>query len=284
MAAFRLDVASEDDLPAILQQTGRSFIADRHTQLKAVAKGYGLQPEDVARYHCDCIRGLFQSALQERKYEVIVARDESGCVLGSVIWARKEPDLDAATSSSGGDDSERLGKQVPQQLVEKEEASSPWLDEFLQKTPKTVPNLEKLTAAAMSHYVSRLAPNDRPCRYIVALGVDPAHQNRGVGTALVQWGLARADKEGVEYCWVSSSNDAVELFRRTGFRDVGRLSVRLDEWAGGVERPVELCMERTRIDNEENLETDTGRWGRYTWTWLVRTSDSRIDTRRGLPR
>jgi hypothetical protein len=47
---------------------------------------------------------------------------------------------------------------------------------------------------------------------------------------LIKWGRVIVDSEGV-YCWVSSSDKGWGTFQKMGFREVGRLSVDLDDFA-----------------------------------------------------
>jgi GNAT superfamily N-acetyltransferase len=57
-------------------------------------------------------------------------------------------------------------------------------------------------------HLERLRKNALPGRhwYLPAVGVDPLHQGRGVGGALLRWGLTRADAEGVP-CYLETFNE-----------------------------------------------------------------------------
>jgi len=84
---------------------------------------------------------------------------------------------------------------------------------------------------------STLAPR-APARYLNYLGVDPAHQRRGLGRALVRAGLEAADDEGVD-TWLCTSDPTNEPFyARSGFTVTGRLPL-----GGG---PVLAAMHRPR--------------------------------------
>jgi len=75
--------------------------------------------------------------------------------------------------------------------------------------------------SAMS-YVEGLHKRDvpRPHWYLLFLGVDPPHQGQGVGGALVQPVLARADAEGLP-CYLESTNGRnLPFYKRQGFEVV----------------------------------------------------------------
>ena len=70
----------------------------------------------------------------------------------------------------------------------------------------------------------------------------PAHQRRGAGTMLVQWGTRIADEAGLP-CYLEASEAGYSLYRRHGFEDVEVLEWDAREWgAEGVCRYV--CMVR----------------------------------------
>lgn len=246
-AQYRLDTATPEDVPALLECAGRSFVDDRHTQLKAIAHGYGWRAEDVIRYQSEGVRGLYE-ALQDPKRNMIVARDKSSSVLGSVVWTKKLVGEDQTQKR-------QIGAHIPP------------LDEAEYATPKNIANLEKTTNAAMSHFISHLMPSGHTCWYIVSINVHPAHQGKGIGTALINWGAEKADVEGLP-CWVSSSHGAVRMFEGCGFQEVGRLELCLDEWAEGIVRPSGLAGNDKEADPPKE-------WGQYVWTWLERAPAAR---------
>lgn len=53
-----------------------------------------------------------------------------------------------------------------------------------------------------------------------AIAVDPAHQRRGIGKKLTQWGLERAEKERKNVHFLSSPSGG-RLYRTMGFEEVG---------------------------------------------------------------
>ncbi|MBI2737580.1 MAG: GNAT family N-acetyltransferase [Rhodospirillales bacterium] len=61
-----------------------------------------------------------------------------------------------------------------------------------------------------------------PHWYLPLLGVDPAHQNSGVGSALLRYVTDRCDREGVLAYLESSNPRNIPLYERHGFEIVGR--------------------------------------------------------------
>lgn len=248
--------ATSADIPGMLKLSS-SCLYDRHTQMKAVAKGYGTQLEDVDRYHSQGGAEFFESRMQDPKYQIVVAKDTSNDnkVVGSVIWARQPPE---------SSEPRREETQEPERRPVKPDTTSLSPFEPSHEGPKTVQALERTTSAAMNYYKSFLMPPGTTCWFIVSISVDPANQRKGVGTALMKWGLDKADAEGLS-SWVSSSHDGVSAFEKRGFHEVGRLELCLDDWAGGVTRPKSL------IENsDDTIVPETSAWGSYVWTWLVR--------------
>jgi GNAT superfamily N-acetyltransferase len=64
-----------------------------------------------------------------------------------------------------------------------------------------------------------------PHYYLAALGTDPPHQGKGVGSALIEPVLARADREGVPAYLESSKETNVPFYRKHGFEVVQELAV-----------------------------------------------------------
>lgn len=58
--------------------------------------------------------------------------------------------------------------------------------------------------------------------HLCTLAVDPAFQRRGHGSLLVQWGVERAQREGVAV-GVESSPVKAGFYKKLGFREVGKV-------------------------------------------------------------
>ena len=73
-----------------------------------------------------------------------------------------------------------------------------------------------MDAVAPTH--ERLVPE--PHWYLMILGVDPAHQGRGIGSALIEPMLARADAEGLSCYLETAKVRNVTFYRKHGFEVV----------------------------------------------------------------
>lgn len=85
-----------------------------------------------------------------------------------------------------------------------------------------VPAERQETMAAMMEEMGRLHP-DEPHWYLPLIGVDPAHQGRGLGSVLLRHALARVDRDGLP-AYLESTNPAnVSLYERHGFAVIGKI-------------------------------------------------------------
>jgi ribosomal protein S18 acetylase RimI-like enzyme len=64
---------------------------------------------------------------------------------------------------------------------------------------------------------------DEPLWYLPLIGVDPAHQGRGLGTALLQHALQRVDEERLPAYLESSNPVNIPLYVRHGFEVIGEI-------------------------------------------------------------
>ena len=68
-------------------------------------------------------------------------------------------------------------------------------------------------------------PHDEPCWYLAFIGVDNAHQGKGLGGALMKTMTQLLDKEGT-LAYLESSNPAnISLYERHGFERMGEIRV-----------------------------------------------------------
>ena len=70
-----------------------------------------------------------------------------------------------------------------------------------------------------------IAPSSEPHWYLPMIGVDPAKQGNGYGSALLKHALERCDGEGKLAYLESSSPKSVPLYQRHGFQLVGTIQV-----------------------------------------------------------
>jgi ribosomal protein S18 acetylase RimI-like enzyme len=64
---------------------------------------------------------------------------------------------------------------------------------------------------------------DGPHWYLPMIGVDPAHQNKGLGAALLRHALERCDREGLPAYLESTNPRNVSLYLRHGFVAMGEI-------------------------------------------------------------
>ena len=64
---------------------------------------------------------------------------------------------------------------------------------------------------------------DGPHWYLPMIGVDPAHQNQGLGAALLRHALERCDREGLPAYLESTNPRNISLYLRHGFVAVGEI-------------------------------------------------------------
>jgi len=62
-----------------------------------------------------------------------------------------------------------------------------------------------------------------PCWYLPLIGVDPAHQGQGCGSALLRYATTRCDSEGMPAYLESSNPRNISLYLRHGFEIIGNI-------------------------------------------------------------
>jgi GNAT superfamily N-acetyltransferase len=80
-------------------------------------------------------------------------------------------------------------------------------------------------AHALFEQMARYHP-DGPHWYLPLIGVDPAHQGRGHGDALMTYALRRCDRDHVPAYLESTNPRNISLYRRHGFETLGTIQVR----------------------------------------------------------
>ncbi|KAK4031153.1 putative N-acetyltransferase ycf52-like protein, partial [Parachaetomium inaequale] len=113
----------------------------------------------------------------------------------------------------------------------------------LPTSPTTIGNLTRQSAfraALTTHKIALFDARYRPEQgghvFLKILLTHPSHQRRGAGTALALWGVEQARALGA-YTTVFASPMGLSLYRRLGFREVGRFRVQLEGEGEFVEIP-----------------------------------------------
>ncbi|OQR93344.1 hypothetical protein ACHHYP_02631 [Achlya hypogyna] len=194
-----LERATIEDAQALAQVHADAFATERVTQLKSIDASYVHRAEMLP---------AIEYWLGAEGTVVIKAVDPTTReILGWACWRL------AATASTAG--------AIPE----------PTSDAF----PKTPAGVGKFTGAHMSYWIQSLVPKllPSPHRILISITIAPAHQRGGVGSALLQWGLA--DQLPT---WVHASEMGHPFFARHGFTVRASVTVLLAEWAQGAPPPM----------------------------------------------
>ncbi|KAF9117628.1 hypothetical protein BGW39_001998 [Mortierella sp. 14UC] len=246
---FKVVRATLEDVDAIADISGDSFLTDSHTLLKAVWKGKD--------FHREGSRDYVGSLFSNPRIDMLVARegvDGEGKVLGSIIWVNRGYPVPGATPE---EEVARITKRdsLPKTSSSVRLAPPPAPVQAPEGQPLTIKELEETTNQAMNHYVELLMPEGCQCRFVCGMSVAPAYQGQGIGSALLKWGTDLADADQV-YSWVSSSMGGWPAYAKAGFVEVGRLELNLDDYAQGI-----------KWNQEDGSEKD---WGTYYWPYMRR--------------
>jgi GNAT superfamily N-acetyltransferase len=85
---------------------------------------------------------------------------------------------------------------------------------------RTVPAHLRKEGDAVFEQMLRLRPQE-PHWFLPLIGIDPAHQGRGYGSALLKHGLAACDRDGAAAYLDSTSPRNIPLYQRHGFELLG---------------------------------------------------------------
>ena len=89
---------------------------------------------------------------------------------------------------------------------------------------RTVPEQDQDTLFAVFEQMGQYHP-DEPHWYLPLIGVDPAQQGKGYGSALLKHALRRCDEDGTPAYLESSNPENIPLYRRHGFEVLGTIQV-----------------------------------------------------------
>lgn len=104
--------------------------------------------------------------------------------------------------------------------------------------PGVMPDEDKMAKALESTIAPQIASDvfavfeqmdeyhpDEKVWYLPLIGVDPAHQGKGIGSALMKQALRRCDEEGLPAYLESSNPRNISLYERHGFETIGEIQV-----------------------------------------------------------
>lgn len=87
-------------------------------------------------------------------------------------------------------------------------------------SPEFLPKMGAVLAAMASYH-----PTDDNCWYLPLIGVDPGHQNKGVGSALMKYMTEKLDREGGMAYLESTNQKNISLYLRHGFEVMGEIQI-----------------------------------------------------------
>ena len=183
--AIEVHLATADELPQVGAVLGRAFFDDRIYRW--------LVPDDVQRRQST---RAFYSILAEACWPhgaVYVA----GSAVGAALW-------------------------LPPGVAPVDEDSATDFQQSLLATagsPESAARMMQLQGMLDEHHPLE------PCWYLPFMGVDSAHQGRGIGSALLTVVLAQADRDAQPAYLEASSPENQRLYERHGFQTIGELTV-----------------------------------------------------------
>ncbi|KAI9726130.1 MAG: hypothetical protein M1834_009406 [Cirrosporium novae-zelandiae] len=111
--------------------------------------------------------------------------------------------------------------------------------------------------ALFNHFIACLARMREPhvagrlFFHVTVLGVHPNYQRLGIGKAMLEHILERADQKGTD-CYIEASPEGLGLYRKMGWEVIGQVIIDLESWGGrkGVRitrtgmlrKPKKLCL------------------------------------------
>jgi GNAT superfamily N-acetyltransferase len=244
------------DIHACARITAAAFSTDRHT----IVKQLGGKPFDMY----DISRDGFLATLHRKNYIYVKAVDTSGNIVGHAGWGFRGVD-EAKIPSEGQRDGPESCKEKGESLdFDELSATNPESEVREGKGKNSIDSLHALEDADMQHAMTSLMPSGTSCMYFIGLIVAPEHQSQGVGSELIEFGNAIADRLGI-FTWVHSSDQAWRAYARFGFEVVKELTVDLDEYAPSA--PGRRWADRL-VSTAEGVTVEN--WGRYTIRYMKR--------------
>ncbi|KAF2439525.1 acyl-CoA N-acyltransferase [Karstenula rhodostoma CBS 690.94] len=244
------------DIHACARITAAAFSTDRHT----IVKQLGGKPFDM----CDVSRDGFLATLHKKNYIYVKAVDSAGNIVGHAGWGFRGVEETKIASEGPADSLEDCEKDVEKRGGDDLSEGRLESKTHGEKAENGIDRLHALEDADMQHAMASLMPPSTSCMYIAGLIVSPAHHSKGVGSALIEFGNANADRLGV-FTWVHSSDQAWRAYAKFGFEVVRELHVDLDDYAPSP--PRKGWAERLNGTGEGVTED---RWGKYTIRYMKR--------------
>ncbi|CZS87874.1 uncharacterized protein RCO7_00855 [Rhynchosporium graminicola] len=155
----------------------------------------------------------------------VISRDENGeeLIAGAAVWSfvvgrESEKSLQADDKNEGQEEKEEDGAG--------EKKGSGW------GIGANVRFCEDVFLVADGHMVR--STKGRDYAKLAVLIVSPEHQRRGIGTRLLEAGLAGIDEMGLQ-CVLAASKEGLDLYKKFGFVEFEMMRLKLWKYEGGEE-------------------------------------------------
>ncbi|KAJ6781709.1 hypothetical protein PWT90_05714 [Aphanocladium album] len=160
-------------------------------------------------------------ALESATTHYIVAVEDLGSpsevIVGMAVWGSPQPEAAAAEAkqenkSASSDEEKKKEDDKPPS------GPPPGLPSYIGYEPVMAANKEIMTMLDAQDRLDKKTRNN--LWNLDAIVVDENHRRKGIGKALVQWGIDQADKQG-RGTWLIATSDGKKLYDSMGYSLVG---------------------------------------------------------------
>jgi len=240
--SFSFVLANQEDVPSMGKLFGLAFASDSHTQVKLLAKPMS---EMVNEMNAALTSWLDKP---ERCLVIKAVEKSTNRIVGWVCWAHHGAE-NTVSAASQVEEREQVDGSEASNPSENQQSDSN--NNNTEEEKDSLRQMERQTDGDMERWMQKIMPIGTRCMILACLVVDPAFQSRGIGSALIQKGIERADKEGI-FSWVHASEAGHYAFSKEGFQVKETFELDLDEYAP--------------LPREEDES-----WGTYTFRYMIRT-------------
>jgi len=145
--------------------------------------------------------------------------DNGGCTIAIAIWSAYNMPGKAGTKRSGGS-------------VHDHGIDAGWGEQDQPFIPPEL-RLDILSAllGPLRAAQEEIMGKETPYLKLNTLATHPNHQRRGAGKMLLEWGLSKADKEGLKM-YLDASAKGYKVYEKAGFKTVREVTFDMEKWGG----------------------------------------------------
>ena len=214
---FTIKPLALEDIPVIAKISGDAFENDRQT----IMKGLGSEPFFMEEY---TLQSLPRTLKNPRCIVLKAAHNETGETMGYIHWVFEGFPPEEMPAVEGRVQPPPLPPAPATEELKKEDKE----EETSSESP--VQRLMALQGADMRRWMKDVMPKGTRCLYVEGLQVAPAHQRKGVASALLRFGTDFCDEKKV-FAWVHSSESAWKAYQKCGFKVKRELDCDLDAYS-----------------------------------------------------